>query len=146
MRKRATRIALLLFLTTVVLAPAGFANAVIANGSFEATQIGFPFLSSNPADIPGWTHGGDAGDALLWHVGYSDLGGTITTAGQGNQFVTMGGGFGAVGTADWSTMITGLVVGDSYALTFMTASETTTVPQSLTVSFLSGSSTGAQLF
>ena len=149
MRKCAIRIGLLLLSTTVVLfvqVPSGFANPMITNGSFEAVQIGPPFVTSNLADIPGWTHGGVPGDGPLWHVGYSDGGGTIITAGQGNQFVTIGGGFGAVGTADWSTTITGLNVGDSYVLSFMTASETTTVPQSLTVSFPSGSSTGARLF
>jgi hypothetical protein len=149
MRKRATRIALLLFPTTMVLfalVPAGFANAVILIGSFESTQISSPFVTSNPADIPGWTHGGAAGDGLLRHVEYSDGGGTIITAGQGNQFVTMGGGFGAVGTADWSTTITGLNPGDSYDLSFMTASETTTLGQGLIVSFLSGSSTGPTAF
>jgi hypothetical protein len=149
MKKRATRIALLLLPTIIALfgvVPSGFANAMITNGSFEAVQIGSPFVTTNLADIPGWTHGGVAGDGPLWHVGYADSGGTITTAGQGNQFVTMGGGFGAVGTADWFTTITGLIAGDSYELSFMTASETTTVPQSMTVSFFSGSSTGARVF
>jgi PEP-CTERM motif len=54
----------------------------------------------------------------------------------------MGGGHDAFGTADWSTTITGLVAGQSYVLNFETASETTSLPQSMTVSFISGSSTG----
>jgi len=37
-----------------------FADPIITNGSFEAVQITAPF-SSNPADIPGWTHTGDIG-------------------------------------------------------------------------------------
>jgi hypothetical protein len=126
MRKHATQIALLLFPTTVVfllLIPAAFAQTVL-NGSFEATQIGSPFVSSSPGDIPDWTHGGAAGDGLLWAIGYSDRGGNIITAGQGHQFVTMGGGHDACGTADWSTTITGLIAGDSYVLSFLTASET----------------------
>src|ERR1022692_3211822 len=45
---------------------AAFAGPIITNGSFEAVQIGSPFFSANPADIPGWTHGGSPGDALLW--------------------------------------------------------------------------------
>jgi hypothetical protein len=69
--------------------------ASITNGDFEAVQIGSPFFSINPADIPGWTHSGDVGDALLWAIGYTDIGGSATVAGHGNQFVTMGGGFDA---------------------------------------------------
>jgi hypothetical protein len=87
----------------VVLTAGASAAPMIANGSFEAVQIGSPFVSSNPADIPGWTHGGSPGDGLLWAIGYADGSGSITTAGAGNQFVTLGGGFGAPGTADWST-------------------------------------------
>ncbi len=67
-------------------------NNIIHNGSFEEIQIGSPFLTSDPADIPDWTHSGSVGDALLWHVGYNDAGGTATLAGDGNQFVTLGGG------------------------------------------------------
>ena len=71
------------------------ADPVITNGSFEAVQITTPF-SSNPADIPGWIHTGDVGDALLWNATFPQCcGGTNTAkAGAGNQFVTMGGGFG----------------------------------------------------
>jgi hypothetical protein len=45
----------------MVSAPAG--AATIVNGDFEAVQIGSPFLSSNPANIPGWTHTGPLGDS-----------------------------------------------------------------------------------
>jgi len=128
-----------------------FANPVVTNGSFEAVPIGSPFFSSNPADIPGWTHGGTVGDALLWAVGYADGSGSVTAAGAGNQFVTLGGEFGVPGTADWSTTITGLTAGDSYVVSFMTATELGTSfepggPQTMTVGFLSGSSTTSQSF
>ena len=120
--------------------------ATITNGDFEAVQIGAPFDASNPADIPGWTHSGTVGDGLLWAIGYADGGGNITSAGSGKQFVTLGGGFFATGTASWSTDITGLTPGTSYMLGFMIANEGGDVggPQSMTVSFTSGSSTGAQ--
>src|ERR1022692_1577776 len=102
---------------------AAFAGPIITNGSFEAVQIGSPFSSANPADIPGWTHGGSPGDALLWAVGYADGKGNITTADAGNQFVTLGGGFDRPGTADWSTTITGLTPTDTYVLSFMIATD-----------------------
>ena len=121
----------------------GWAAPVVQNASFEDVQIGSPFLSSNPANIPGWTHGGVTGDALLWHTGYTDGGGSITVAGQGNQFVTMGGG-GTVGSASWQTTVTGLVTGTNYILNFMMASETSN-SQSLTAA-LSGGATASQAF
>ncbi len=127
------------------------ASPVITNGNFEAVQIGAPFVTSDPTDIPGWTHGGIVGDGLLWAVGYADGGGSVTTAGSGNQFITMGGGYGTVGSADWSTTIIGLVAGNSYVLNFMTATELGTGeepggPQTMTVGFLSGSSTAAESY
>lgn len=138
---------LLAGVTLLFLVPQAFAQTV-TNGSFEAVQIGAPFVSSNPADIPGWTKVGITGDGLLWGVGYADSGGSITVAGAGNQFVTMGDGCcgGPSGLSGWETTVTGLTAGDSYTLTFMTAGETTNVAQSLTVSFVSGSSTGAASF
>ena len=122
--------------------------ATITNGDFEAVQIGSPFDSSNAANIPGWTHTGTVGDALLWAIGYSDSGGSVTVAGSGKQFVTLGGGFNTVGSAAWSTMITGLVPGTTYALGFMLAREGSfqSSPVPITVTFASGSSTGAQSF
>ena len=95
----------------------------INNPSFEAVQIP-PGDSSNPANVPGWTHGGTIGDALLWHVGYSDSGGVVTTAGDGLQFVTLGGGTGpTLGSGSWSQAIGGFVIGASYQLDFMIAPE-----------------------
>jgi hypothetical protein len=126
------------------------AAPVIQNGSFEQVPISSPFVSSNTADIPGWTHSGAVGDALLWAVGYSDGGGSITAAGQGNQFVTLGNGFDnfGSGTSSWSSQITGLTAGNAYLLTFMIANEgaNTNVPLSITAGFDAGSSTASQSF
>lgn len=119
------------------------AQEFVVNGSFEVVQIGSPFFSTNPADVPNWTHTGP-GDGPLWAVGYSDVGGSITTAGSGNQFVTMGGG-GGVGTATWTQTLVGLSPGSLYNLNFKMASETGS-GQSLTADFTSGSSTGPQIF
>lgn len=126
----------------VILAALPAAAASITNGDFEAVQIGSPFFSTNPSDIPGWTHSGDVGDALLWAVGYSDPFGSVTVAGSLNQFVTLGGGFDDVGTGSWSAIITGLTAGDSYLLDFMMADESTlSSNQQITVGFSDGSST-----
>ena len=118
----------------------------ITNGSFEAVQITTAY-SANPADIPGWTHTGDVGDALLWHAGPQCCGGTGTgLAGQGNEFVTMGGGYGPFGSSAWSQTITGLTIGQAYAVDFMMAAEGESPTQQLTVSMTSGSNTASQMF
>ena len=120
--------------------------ASITNGSFEAVQITTPF-SSNPADIPGWTHTGDVGDALLWRAGPQCCGGTGTAnAGDGNQFVTMGGGFGTSGSSAWSQTVSGFTIGQPYIISFMMAAEGETPTQQLTVDITSGSSTPAETF
>jgi hypothetical protein len=146
---RFARIAFPAIVVFLLLIPAAFGGPSIVNGDFEAVTIS-GFSSSTPGDIPGWTHGGTVGDALIWRKGYSDSGGNITTTGDGTtseeQFVTLGGGATAIGSADWRTTISGLIAGQSYVLSFKTASETTNVQQSMTVSFLSGSSTGPQVF
>ena len=121
----------------------------VQNGSFEAVQIPAPFYSTNPADIPGWTHSGTVGDALLWAIGYTDGGGSVTVAGQGNQFVTLGGGYLTAGSASWTTAITNLTVGKTYNLNFDIAFEGGDTPladQVMTVGFDSGSSTGSSNF
>jgi hypothetical protein len=128
----------------VAFSMSAWSTPVIQNGDFEAVQIGAPFVSTNPADIPNWTHTGVAGDGLLWHIGYVDSGGSITVAGSGNQFVTAGGG-GGFGTATWTTTITGLVSGSSYIVGFKMASETS-ASQTLTVDVPVGSTTLAQAF
>lgn len=148
-----TKIRQLVLAGTVVLLfiSAGFA-ASITNGSFEAVQI----TSSgegvyNPADIPGWTHTGDDGDGFLWNINYNICcngnGGVPNAhAGDGDQFVTMGGGFGAFGSSAWSQVISGLTIGDSYNIDFMMASEGQTPTQQITVAMTTGSSTGSEVF
>jgi hypothetical protein len=82
-------------------------------------------------------------------VGYSDTFGSVTVAGQGNQFVTMGGGAGASGTAHWEQLLTGLTPGTTYALAFDMATEVDASlisSQSITVDFPTGSSTPATTF
>jgi len=92
------------------------------NGGFEAVQLGSPYFSTNPANVPGWTHGGSVGDALIWNKNYADV--FPAHSGEGNQFVTMGGGFGGPNaTTTWSTSITGLTAGTAYSLSFMMANE-----------------------
>lgn len=117
----------------------------IKNGDFEEVKIAAPFNSKNPADVPGWTHTG-GGEGYLWRVGYSDGGGTITKAGSGSQFVTLGGGYGGPGSATWTTRITGLTAGKTYQLSFMLANENQSGALSVTVGFTSGSSTPAQTY
>ena len=153
MEKSATRNRMMTLCLTFSLPGVAFGGPVIINGSFEAVQISSPYVSANPADIPGWTHNGTVGDGLLWAVGYADGNGSVTTAGSGNQFVTLGGGYGPFGSADWSAPITGLTPGDSYILSFMTATESGFPggpepggPQTMSVGFLSGSSTPSQSF
>jgi len=120
----------------------------VLNGSFEAVQIGSPFVSSNPADIPDWTRTGSAGDGSLWAIGYADGGGSVTVAGDGKQFVTLGSGFDQPPAfAAWSQTMTGLSAGDTYLLSFKMAAEgTDSGPQNLTAGFTSGSSTASQTF
>jgi len=128
------------------------ATPFVRNGDFEEVTIGPPFYSLNPADVPGWTHAGSgekppggSGLVYLWRVGYTDGGGTIVKAGHGKQFVTLGGGYEASGSASWSTTISRLAPGGLYQLSFMIANENIDrAPQTLTVSFPSGSSTPPQ--
>jgi hypothetical protein len=118
-RKRPNKVAVIgILLATLLFALPGLAQ-LIPNPSFEQVQIGPPYDSSNPADIPGWTHSGAAGDALLWAIGYPG----VTVAGAGNQFVTLGGGYGEPGSASWTTTITGLTRGKNYELAFKIANE-----------------------
>ena len=121
-----------------------FAAVSIPNPSFEQVQIGSPFYSSNPAAIPGWTHSGTVGDALIWGIGYADSGGNITVAGAGNQFVTLGGGYGTPGSASWTTTITGLTPGN-YQLGFEIANEGEPPTQTMTAT-LSGSAIATGTF
>lgn len=125
-------------LTRIAAASTLFAAAqaqaiVIQNPSFEDTVLISPYHSSSVSDVPGWTRSGAAGDAALWAIGYSDGGGTVTTAGDGNQFTTLGGGYsGGVQTTTWSQSLTGFVLGNQYRLDFMMAAETSNLTQQIT--------------
>jgi hypothetical protein len=130
----------------LILAGSAAAQSLITNGGFEQVQIP-PGNSQEPTNIPGWTHAGTVGEALLWSIGYTDIDGSITVAGDGRQFVTIGGGYFASGTASWTQLVNGLSPGVTYRLDFKMASEADfSGPQSLTVEFISGSSTNAQTF
>jgi hypothetical protein len=127
----------------------GASGQSVSNGSFEDVPIGSPFVSPNPADIPGWTHTGTVGDGLLWAIGYNDGGGSVTVTGDGKQFVTLGGGYLTSGSAAWTTTITDLTIGTTYDLNFKIAFEGGDTPlsqQVMTVGFDSGSSTGPSNF
>lgn len=103
---------------------AASAAPVVVNGSFEDVAIGSPFFSTNVADVPGWTRSGSAGDAALWRVGYVDGGGTVTVAGDGQQFTTLGGGAsGTTGATTWAQTIGGFAVGSVYQLDFVMSAE-----------------------
>ncbi len=124
-------------------ASASAANLIV-NGSFEDPVIGSPFFSF--VTPTGWSKGGSAGDASIWRVGYVDGGGTVTVAGEGSQFVTMGGGFAATGTTTWSQTVSGLSGGTTYQLDFKIAGEGICCgTQSVLVDFV-GSSTAGQTF
>ena len=140
--------AVLLFGLASILAFGARVHAVglIQNGSFEDVQIPGAF-SANPSDIPGWTHTGAAGDALLLRAGPQCCGGTnMALAGDGNQFVALGGGFGPTGSAAWSQTISGLTFGQLYTVTFLLAAEGETATQQITVGLLNGSATAPETF
>lgn len=138
-----TRIALGISALGIACSSASAANLVV-NGSFEDPAIGYPYFSS--ATPTGWTKSGSAGDASIWRVGYVDSGGSVTVAGEGMQFVTMGGGYGGSGTTTWSQELTGLTGGASYQLDFKIAGEGICCgSQSVVVDFV-GSGTAAQTF
>ncbi|HTI52242.1 MAG TPA: hypothetical protein VL475_14865, partial [Planctomycetaceae bacterium] len=84
---------------------------LITNGSFEDVAIGSPYVSTDTADVSGWTFSGTVGEGPLWRVGYSDGSGSITVAGDGEQFVTLGGGFFDFATTNLDQTLTGLTVG-----------------------------------
>ena len=105
---------------------------IVQNPSFEQVQIGPPYQTNIPVDIPGWTHTGAQGDDLLWAVGA--INGLVSVAGAGNQFVTLGGGIAGPGTASWTTRITGLSPGNNYMLGFKIANEGEAPSQTMTAS------------
>jgi hypothetical protein len=119
----------------------------VVNGSFEDVQISAQG-SKTLSDIPGWTHSGSTGDGLIWSDKFGVCcGGTGTTkTGDGHQFVTLGGGFGPTGTSAWSQLLSGLIVGDMYAVDFMMAAEGELSTQPITVAMTSGSTTAPGTF
>ena len=120
--------ALILVATFVALSLSALAAPILTNGSFETIVLSSPFDDHNPGDVGGWMHSGACGggtDGCFWGVGYSDGGGSITVAGTGHQFVTMGGGFSSSGTSTWSQLVSGFTIGGVYDLDFMLAGEGT---------------------
>jgi hypothetical protein len=104
------------------------ASPIIQNGSFEQVQIDPAYNSSQRFDannVPGWNHIGPVGDGLLWGKGYADSSGTVHNTGDGNQFVTLGGGEGSASLdmSTWAQMIDGLTVGQAYVISFALAAE-----------------------
>ncbi|HEX5230358.1 MAG TPA: kelch repeat-containing protein [Bryobacteraceae bacterium] len=129
----------------VIAVPALSASPSVVNGDFEMPQLGDPPFSCHCA-VPGWTRTGAAGDQDLVAVGDTGSDFSVTSAGHGKQFFTLGGGSAAPGNAALSTQITGLAPGTSYLLEFMLASERPDISQSVTISFSGGSSTPARTF
>jgi len=117
----------------------------ITNNSFEDVQIGPPFNSTNPLDVPGWTKVGPTGDALLWAKGYHDGGGTVSVTADGNQFVTLGCGASSssCGLTSWSQAFS--LPAGSYTLQFAMAAELFNSTQALNVA-LSGGASASQSF
>src|SRR5690242_10330040 len=103
--------ALVLVSALIATAVCGWCGPAILNGGFELNVLGSPFVG-DATTVPDWSHIG-GGDGPHWAVGYSDIGGSITTAGEGNQFVTMGGG-GSVDTGGWSQSVGGFTIGQAY--------------------------------
>ncbi len=128
-----------------LLAACAFADTpTIQNNDFEMPLIGPPFVSV--VAVPGWTHTGATGIGNLCRIGYADGVGNVGGAGHGKQFLLLGSGPPIHGDATWSTTITGLTPGVTYSLGFLMASQLPRIATTVTVSFLSGSSTPAQVF
>ena len=130
-------------IVVIALATLSFASIcpaqVVPNYSFEQVQIGPPYQTYNQADIPGWTWtygGGGTGDSLLWAIGAID--GLVNVAGQGNQFVTLGGGISAPGSGSWTATVGGLRRGDNYVLGFKVANEGEAPSQTMTATLTVG--------
>ena len=145
MRAKVVGLAVGATFATLVATSAG--AITVTNGCFEDVQITSSY-STVPADIPGWTHSGDVGDALIWNATYPICCGGTGTAktGDGNQFVTMGGGYGPFGSSAWSQDLTGFTVGQAYVVHFKMAAEGESPTQDMTVSMTSGSSTAPETF
>ena len=73
MEKQLSRLIPVVAIVFLLMAGTNAARAnLVVNGSFEAVQIGSPFVSNDVTNVPGWTHTGSLGMGLLWHVGYAD--------------------------------------------------------------------------
>ena len=131
LRRTNITVVVAMLLATLLFAIPGLAQ-IVQNPSFEQVQIGPPYQTNIPVDIPGWTHTGAQGDDLLWAVGA--INGLVSVAGAGNQFVTLGGGIAGPGTASWTTRITGLSPGNNYMLGFKIANEGEAPSQTMTAS------------
>jgi uncharacterized repeat protein (TIGR03803 family) len=137
---------------TVTVTNATENTVTVVNPSFEDVQISCCF-NNNPANVTGWTFTGDASTALIWRVGYSDSAGSITVAGDGMQFVTLGGRWtGSSGSGAVSQTLSGLTPGKTYVISFMIAAESTganfygETSTPITVGVSAGSSTPPQTY
>jgi hypothetical protein len=147
---KSASLAVLLALAATPFASYASVTDFVTNNSFEDVQISGG-KSFDPADVPGWTKVGEPGDALLWEIGYRDLNGEVTTAGHGNQFVTLGCGFTSTptcGTTSWSQEVA--LAAGLYLLEFKIAAEFgpgsyggLVHTQAMTVNFSGGSAGGA---
>jgi hypothetical protein len=119
---KSASLAVLLALAATPFASYASVTDFVTNNSFEDVQISSG-NSADPATVPGWTKVGPLGDALIWRIGYSDGFGSVTTAGHGNQFVTLGCGFSSstCGTTSWSQSVA--LAAGLYLLEFKIAAE-----------------------
>jgi uncharacterized protein (TIGR03437 family) len=133
------------FASLLLLAASALADVpAIQNNDFEMPTIGPPYVSL--IAVPGWAHTGATGIGNLCRAGYADGVGSVGSAGHGNQFLLMGSGPESITDATWSTEITGLTAGVTYSLGFLMASQLPRVATTVTVSFMTGSSTLPESF
>jgi hypothetical protein len=133
----------------ILIVPA-WCGPVVLNPSFELDVLGSPFIGG-AATVQNWTYtvGPNGGTTLPhWAVGYADSGGSVTTAGQGNEFVSMGSGnstFGSGIFSSWSQNVSGFTIGLPYVLSFMLAGQGTQLFWPLTAQIID-TSTQSQNF
>src|SRR6202050_4678472 len=133
------------FASLMLLAASALADVpTIQNNDFEMPTIGPPYVSL--IAVPGWAHTGATGIGNLCRAGYTDGVGSVGSAGHGYQFLLMGSGPESITDATWSTEITGLTAGVTYSLGFLMASQFPRVATTVTVSFMTGSSTLPESF
>jgi hypothetical protein len=97
------------------------ATPLIINGGFEAvgTYPGW-FTSMTAANAPGWTIGASSEFPII--ASNTGCGGTYGAGNQGCNFAVLGGGE-TGGTGFISQTLAGFVIGDSYVLNWLQASE-----------------------